>query len=62
MTIDKRLCCVEVRLLFDNEESSLIPQEDRINITHARTLVIPHEESFLFPHVGKNNDPPWDGG
>ena len=62
LTIDKRFCCAEVRLLFGNEESSLIPHEEKINIPHARTLVIPHEESSLFPHAGKNGDPPWDGG
>ena len=60
MTIDKRLCCVEVRLLFDNDESSLIPREEKTNILHARTLVLPHEESSLF--AGKNGDPPRDGG
>ena len=62
MTIDKKFCCVEIRLLFDNEESSLNPHEEKPNIPHARTLVIPHEESSLFPHAGKNGDPPWDGG
>ena len=60
--MDKRLYCVELRLFFDNEESSLIPCEEKTNISHARTLVIPHEESSLFPHAGKNGDPPWDGG
>ena len=60
--MDKRLYCVEVRLFFDNEESSLIPREEKTNIPHARTLFIPHEESFLFLHAGKNGDPPLDGG
>ena len=60
--MDKRLYCVEVRLFFDNEESSLIPLEEKTNIPHARTLAIPHEESSLFPHAGKNGDPSWDGG
>ena len=50
--MDKRLYCVEVRLFFDNEESSLIPREEKTNIPHARTLVIPYEESSLFPHAG----------
>ena len=53
--------CVEVRLLYDSEESSLIPQEETTKISHARTLVIPREESSLFPHEGKNSDPPRDG-
>ena len=60
--VDKRLSCVEIRLLFDNEKSSLIPHEEKSNIPHARTLVIPHEESSLFPHAGKNGDPPMDRG
>ena len=58
----KRLYCVEVRLFFDNEESSLIPSEEKTNISHTRTLVIPHEKSSLFPHAGKNGDPPRAGG
>ena len=62
LTIDKRLCFVEVRLLFDKKKSSLIPHEEKINIPHARTLAIPHEESDLFPHAGKNGDLPRDGG
>ena len=48
MTIDKRLCCVEVRLLFDIEKSTLIPLEEKI--PHTRALVIPHDVKPL-PHI-----------
>ena len=51
------LCGVQV-----SEESSLIPHEETNDFSHVRTFVIPHEESPLLPHAGKNGDPPWGGG
>ena len=51
------MCGVQV-----SEESSLIPNEETNDFSHARTFVIPHEESPLFAYAGKNGEPPRGGG